>query len=163
MYTCRGGIVAGVVYLYITTNTPVFVGMFQKAIYLEEKPVNSFDLLNPPMQSQKENTQYHISESFYGTEYPNSFFDIIYPNENRELERPTLSYFHGGGFFFGSKNRGDTMATGDSTVLLDDICAHGYNIVHVDYALVPDSHFLVHVIQSNQELGSFARQADNQS
>ncbi|MBD5117009.1 MAG: alpha/beta hydrolase, partial [Ruminococcaceae bacterium] len=80
----------------------------------------------------------------------NSFLDIIYPDENLETDRPTLFYFHGGGFFAGSKNMGDPMAASDSTALLDDLCAAGYNIVNVDYALVPDCHFPVPLIQANR-------------
>ena len=33
---------------------------------------------------------------------------------------------------------GDPMAVGEATALIDDICAQGYNIVNVDYTLVPD-------------------------
>lgn len=64
-------------------------------------------------------------------------------------DRPTLFYFHGGGFFGGSKNDGDPLAESDATALLDDICAEGFNIVNVDYALVPDYHFPTPLIQAN--------------
>lgn len=36
--------------------------------------------------------------------------------------------------------------------LLDDICAAGYNVVNVDYGLVPDCRFPVPVIQANHAL-----------
>ena len=45
---------------------------------------------------------------------------------------------------------GDPMAATEATALLDDICAAGYNIVNVDYALVPDYHFPVPLIQANR-------------
>ena len=63
-----------------------------------------------------------------------------------------MFYFHGGGFFGGSKNMGDPMAAGEATALIDDICAQGYNIVNVDYALVPDYLFPVLLIQLNEAI-----------
>lgn len=45
---------------------------------------------------------------------------------------------------------GDPMAASEATALLDDLCAAGYTIVNVDYALVPDYHFPVPLIQANQ-------------
>lgn len=47
---------------------------------------------------------------------------------------------------------GDPMAVDESNELLTDICAQGYNLVNVDYALVPDYHFPVPLIQMNQAL-----------
>ncbi len=66
-----------------------------------------------------------------------------------ETERPTLFYFHGGGYFGGSKNMGDPMASNESTFLLDDLCAQGYNIVNVYNALLPDYCFPTPHIQVN--------------
>lgn len=138
-------------YFYAATHTQIVVGLLQKlSTSATGNPVNSFDPFNPPITGLKENGQYLISEIRYGTEYPNSYLDIIYPNEDLEADRPTLFYFHGGGFFAGSKNMGDPMAASESTALLDDLCAQGYNIVNVDYALVPDCHFPVPLIQANQ-------------
>lgn len=139
------------VYFYAATHTQMVVGLLQNlATSATGNPINSFDPFNPPMAGLKENGQYLISEIQYGTEYPNSYLDIIYPNEDLEADRPTLFYFHGGGFFSGSKNMGDPMAASESTALLDDLCAQGYNIVNIDYALVPDCHFPVPLIQANQ-------------
>ena len=150
------GIVLGVLlalviglYFYLTTHTQVIVGMLQKLSY-GDAPFNSYEPFYEPINGKKENGQYLISEICYDTEYPNSFLDIIYPDEKLETDRPTLFYFHGGGFFSGSKNMGDPMAASDSTALLDDICSAGYNIVNVDYALVPDCHFPVPLIQANR-------------
>ncbi|MBD5116661.1 MAG: alpha/beta hydrolase, partial [Ruminococcaceae bacterium] len=110
------GIVLGVLlalviglYFYLTTHTQVIVGMLQKLSY-GDAPINSYEPFYEPINGKKENGQYLISEICYDTEYPNSFLDIIYPDENLETDRPTLFYFHGGGFFAGSKNMGDPMA-----------------------------------------------------
>lgn len=44
---------------------------------------------------------------------------------------------------------GDPMAVNEATALIDDLCAEGYNIINVDYALVPDYHFPVPLQQMN--------------
>ena len=131
---CIGG------FFIVATHTQIVVGFLQKMAD-NGKPLNSFEPLNEPQNGLKENGQYLISEIEYAKDYPNSFLDIIYPDENREADRPTLFYFHGGGFFAGSKNMGDPLAANEATALIDDLCAAGYNIVNVDYALVPDEHF----------------------
>lgn len=142
-------ILAGGACIYVTSHTQTIVGAIQK-MASGEKPLNSYEPLHAPVNGTKENGQYIISEICYGTEYPNSFLDITYPDGDISSDRPTLFYFHGGGYFFGSKTMGDPMAASDSTALLDDLCAQGYNIVNADYGLVPDCHFPVPLIQANQ-------------
>lgn len=151
-------ILIGAAYVYVTTHTQLLVGKIQQLTY-GEKPINSYDPFYSPMEGVKENGQYKISEIKYSDEYPNSYFDIVYPDENTKEVRPTLIYFHGGGFFAGSKNMGDPMAANDTTALLDDLCAQGYNLVNIDYALVPDYHFPTPLIQANQ---AFAYLMDHQ-
>ncbi len=143
-------IVLGICGFFIcTTHTQIAIGFLQK-FSDNGKPLNSFDPLYEPVNGLKENGQYLISEIGYASDYPNSFLDITYPDDGIEADRPTLFYFHGGGFFAGSKNMGDPLAANEATYLLDDLCTQGYNIVNVDYALVPDEHFPVPLIQANQ-------------
>lgn len=138
-------------YFLLTANTQIIVGMIQKGMYGDSSP-NTYEPLYTPGEGLTAAGQYKINDIAYGTEYPNSFLDITYPDSNTEIDRPTLFYFHGGGFFGGSKNMGDPMAASEATALLDDICAQGYNIVNVDYALVPDYHFPVPLVQANQAI-----------
>lgn len=138
-------------YIAVTNNPQLVVGMIQKSMYKEASP-NSFEPLNEPYKGIKENGQYLISEIKYSEEYPNSYLDIIYPDNNIEVNRPTLFYFHGGGFFGGSKNMGDPLVASEATYLIDDIVSNGYNVVNVDYALVPDYHFPTPLIQMNQAI-----------
>lgn len=133
-------------FLVFTFHTHIIVGILQKASY-GNKPINSYEPFYDPINGKKNNGQYLISEIKYDKEYPNSFLDITYPNEDQKSDLPTLFYFHGGGFFAGSKNMGDPLAESEATALLDDICSKGYNIVNVDYALVPDYHFPTPLIQ----------------
>lgn len=148
-----------ILYFVLTCNTQIVIGLLQKMSY-GDNPINSYEPFYDPINGKKDNGQYLISEINYDTEYPNSFLDITYPDENREVDRPTLFYFHGGGFFAGSKNMGDPMAATEATYLLDDICAAGYNIVNVDYALVPDCHFPVPLIQANRAIAYIQEHAD---
>lgn len=160
------GIIIGIIltlaigiYFFLTTNTQIIVGMIQKSFY-NDKPFNSYEPFYAPINGKKDNGQYLISEIQYDTEYPNSFLDVIYPDENFETKRPTLFYFHGGGFFSGSKNMGDPLATTEATALIDDLCAQGYNIVNVDYALVPDCQFPVPLIQANRAFAYMQKHCD---
>lgn len=147
------------IYFLLTTHTQIIVGMIQKGMYGDSSP-NSFEPLNTPSEGVTAMGQYKISDIKYGTEYSNSFLDITYPDSNTEIDHPTLFYFHGGGFFGGSKNMGDPMAANEATALIDDLCAQGYNIVNVDYALVPDYHFPVPLIQMNEAIRFIAEHKD---
>ena len=136
-------------YFVLMTHTQIIVGFIQNISSETVNTKNSFEPLREPYKGTKSNGQYIIAEINYSKEYPNSYLDIIYPNENIEEDRPTLFYFHGGGFFGGSKNDGDPLAESDATALIDDICAEGFNIVNVDYVLVPEYHFPIPLIQAN--------------
>ena len=136
--------------IYFATHTQIVIDIIQKGAMVNGKPLNSYEPLYDPVNGEKENGQYLISEINYGSDYPNSFFDITYPDDDLEADRPTLFYFHGGGFFAGSKNMGDPLAASEATYLIDDLCAKGYNIVNVDYVLVPEGHFPDPLIQANQ-------------
>ena len=136
-------------YFMLMTHTQIIVGFIQNISRETVNTKNSFEPLREAYEGTKSNGQYTIAEINYSKDYPNSYLDITYPNENVEEDRPTLFYFHGGGFFGGSKNDGDPLAESDATALLDDICAEGFNIVNVDYALVPDYHFPTPLIQAN--------------
>ena len=146
-------------YFYVTSHTQIFVGVIQKGMYGDGSP-NTFEPLYTPGEGVTAAGQYKINDIAYGAEYPNSFLDITYPDCNTEADRPTLFYFHGGGFFGGSKNMGDPMAASEATALLDDLCAQGYNIVNVDYALVPDHHFPVPLLQMNEAIRFIAEHKD---
>ena len=136
--------------LLLMTHTQIIVGAIQKLSAGTVNTINSYDPLGEPMEGLKDNSQYIITEIKYSENYPNSFLDITYPDENRETARPTLIYFHGGGFFGGSKSVGDPLAESDATALLDDICAEGFNLVNIDYVLVPEYHFPAPLIQANE-------------
>lgn len=136
-------------YFVLMTHTQIIVGFIQNISSGTVNTKNSFEPLREAYKGTKSNGQYIIAEVNYSTDYPNSYLDITYPNEDIEEDRPTLFYFHGGGFFGGSKNDGDPLAESDATALIDDICAEGFNIVNVDYALVPEYHFPTPLIQAN--------------
>lgn len=136
--------------LTLMAHTQIIVGTIQKLSASTVNTINSYEPLGEPMEGVKDNGQYIITEVKYSENYPNSFLDITYPDENRETSRPTLIYFHGGGFFGGSKSVGDPLAESDATALLDDICAEGFNLVNIDYVLVPEYHFPAPLMQANE-------------
>lgn len=136
--------------LTLMTHTQIIVGTIQKLSASTVNTINSYEPLGEPMEGVKDNGQYIITEIRYSDKYPNSFLDITYPDENRETSRPTFIYFHGGGFFGGSKSVGDPLAESDATALLDDICAEGFNLVNIDYVLVPEYHFPAPLMQANE-------------
>lgn len=136
--------------LILLTHTQIIVGMIQKLSANTVNTVNSYEPLGKPMEGVKDNGQYVITEIKYSENYPNSYLDITYPNKDRDASNPTLIYFHGGGFFGGSKCVGDPLAESDATALLDDICAKGFNLVNIDYVLVPEYHFPDPLIQANE-------------
>jgi acetyl esterase/lipase len=136
--------------LILMTHTQFIVGSIQKLSAGTVNTKNSYEPLGETMEGVKDNGQYIITEIKYSDNYPNSFLDITYPDKNRETSRPTFIYFHGGGFFGGSKSVGDPLAESDATALLDDICAEGINLVNVDYVLVPEYHFPAPLIQANE-------------
>ncbi|MGM0322453.1 hypothetical protein IGI82_003653 [Enterococcus sp. AZ067] len=153
-------VIVGGIYLLVTSRPQIVIGAIQKVIYKQSSP-NSFSPLYSPIDSLKENGQYLKSEIAYDKDYPNSFLDIIYPDQNFEVDRPTIFYFHGGGFFAGSKNMGDPLAASPATYLIDDMVSKGFNVVNVDYALVPDYHFPVPLIQMNQAIGYMKEHAED--
>ena len=136
--------------LILATHAQIIVGAVQKLAAGTVNTINSWEPLCEPMEGIRENGQYIITEIRYSDNYPNSFLDITYPDQDREAPRPTLIYFHGGGFFGGSKSFGDPLAGSDATALLDDICAAGFNLVNIDYVLVPEYHFPAPLVQANE-------------
>ena len=146
--------------LILMTHTQIIVGTIQKLSASTVNTINSYEPLGEPMEGVKDNGQYIITEIKYSENYPNSFLDITYPDENRETARPTLIYFHGGGFFGGSKSVGDPLAESDATALLDDICAEGFNHVNIDYVLVPEYHFPAPLMQTKEAFQFMMDHAD---
>ena len=146
--------------LVLATHTQIIVGAIQSLSAGTVKTTNTFEPEGESVDAVRDNGQRIITEIAYADEYPNSFLDITYPDSDTSVRRPTLVYFHGGGFFGGSKSVGDPLASSDVTSLLDDICVAGYNLVNVDYGLVPDCRFPVPVIQANQALAWCAAHAE---
>ena len=97
---------------YVSTHPQIIIGGIQKMLYRNGKPINSYQPFAPAMRRVKENGQLYVTEIQYGTDYPNSYLDITYPNEDTTVCRPTVIYFHGGGFFGGDKSMGDPVAIG---------------------------------------------------
>ena len=150
MAVCVVVVLTAGLFFRLMTDTQIIVGAIQNLSQGIVNTKNLYEPLRDPVRTTKDNGQFIITEIRYAEEYPNSFLDITYPDENLETDRPTFIYFHGGGFFGGSKCDGDPLAEGDATALLDDICAEGFSLVNIDYALVPEYHFPTPVLQANE-------------
>lgn len=136
----------------------VLIGLFQG--YQNQ---NSYEPRNGaiPSRTVKENGMLYLNDIKYADEYPNSFLDITYPNKNVEEKRSTFIYIHGGGFFGGDKVSGDPLAQNDdSNYLFDSIVKENYNLINMNYALVPQYKFPVPEIQLHQAIEFLVNHAD---
>jgi acetyl esterase/lipase len=128
------------------------VGALQTALY-KDRPINSFAPLHSAFCGVRENGEFAITEVRYGDVYPNSFLDFIYPNGDTKFLRPTVVFLHGGGYFSGEKSSGDPLAVGNPDVtILHEIVAHGYNLVNMDYCLMPEGKFPIPLLQLDEAL-----------
>jgi acetyl esterase/lipase len=126
-------------------------------------PLNSFQPALPTSTRVRDDGIVYVNDLEYGTDYPNSFLDIWYPDGDRSTKRPVLVNFHGGGFFIGDKVMGDPLAASTAgfeksvnAMFLSD----GFAVVCPTYALAPSFRFPVQVVQANQVLAFLASRAD---
>ena len=130
-----------------------------RTVYSGHKP-NEWTPWNEPGLTTKENGLVCRNDVRYGETYPNSYADIWYPDSSG-AKRPTIVYYHGGGFIFGNKASGDPMQTGNGGVgKLERIVQEGYNLVNADYALAPEYRFPVPIRQCDELLRYLTEHAD---
>ncbi|WP_411342545.1 alpha/beta hydrolase [Paenibacillus sp. WLX1005] len=138
--------------MYINQHPSIIVSWIQDALY-QGKPINSYQPAHQPEEQLKQNGIVYRNDIAYAHQYPNSYLDISYPDPHRFANRPTIIYFHGGGYFGGDKAMGDPLAeNNNANALFNDLVQHGYNVVNVNYALVPEYRFPVPLIQMNQAI-----------
>jgi acetyl esterase/lipase len=126
------------------------VGAIQWLVYHDQQ-VNLMEPHKTPQDRVHTNGIRYRSDITYGSTFPNSHLDIAYPTADTTVRRPTILYWHGGGFFGGDKAMGDPPATSsDSRAVFEALLTAGYNLVSINYALVPDHHFPDPVVQMNQ-------------
>lgn len=141
-----------------TFHTQWMIGLFQSAF--GSVADSTMEPRDPQLDGPQPGGQYRISNIQYTTEYPNSYFDIVYPDSDRTTKRPTLVYVHGGGFFFGTKQSGDPLSGAKSNAIFQALTDKGWNIVTMDYALVPGHHFPTPLRQMDQFLAFLTDHAD---
>lgn len=128
------------------------IGKLQTALY-GDKPINSFEPPHTAFCGARENGEFAITEVRYGNTFPNSFLDFVYSSSELQHQRPTVVYLHGGGYFGGGKSSGDPLAAGNpDAALLHEIVAHGYNLVNLDYCLMPEGKFPIPLLQLDEAL-----------
>ncbi len=114
----------------------------QKMVFkktLKGAKANSFEPRNVPNQQVRSDGVLYVNDICYDTEYPNSHLDIWYSDEDIAKKRPTIIYFHGGGFIFGDKLTGDPLAEAAENGMNfnAEIAKRGYNFVSANYCLAP--------------------------
>lgn len=130
-----------------------------KKVYNGRKP-NSFDPWNTPGKRTLDNGLALFNDLCYGATYPNSYFDVWYPDDSGK-RRPTFLYLHGGGFLFGDKSSGDPLAAGQGgSAKLLKIVQAGYNLVNANYALAPAYRFPAQIRQLDELLRYLISHAD---
>lgn len=118
-----------------------------------EGNANSFEPKENSMQVNDPQITY-ISDIRYGDVYPNSYLDIYCANEEGVEKKPVFFYIHGGGFAGGDKMEGDPAAAssdaeGTDSYLLE-ICKRGWQVVSVNYALIPEYLYPVPISQIDE-------------
>lgn len=125
---------------------PQYIGQFVGKV----ANLNSFEPVAETAYTVRDDGSFLVNDLQYGKDYPNSFLDIIYPSKDTAIKRPTILYLHGGGFFGGSKVSGDPLASGGVDDFCDYLVHKGFNLVKMDYALVPEYIQPTQLIQLDQ-------------
>lgn len=121
------------------------------ALTMQGREVNSFSAPKETARSLIDGGILYVNDIKYSDEYPNSFLDIWYTNENIKEKRPTFIHIHGGGNLFGDKVAGDPLAKevkGDLSYY-KDLARRGYNVVSINYCFSPDYRAPAQIIQVN--------------
>ena len=126
------------------------------------KSVNSFEPLHEPGRRMTDLGELWVNDVRYGDTYPNSYCDIWFPDKDTKKKRPTIFYFHGGGFFFGSKTMGDPLAAkpAENERFISEFLREGFNLVNADYALTTDYIFPVPILQMNELFAFFLKHGE---
>ncbi len=134
--------------------------LVQKKAY-DGRPVNSYEPFQEPGDREKNGVRI-LNDLQYGTEYPNSYLDLMIPAHETGETVPLILYFHGGGFLFGSKSKGDPLAAGNvaEAGLFERLLEEGYAIASADYALAPEYRFPVPFRQVDEALHYLIRVSD---
>lgn len=142
--------------LLIANSQDGSVKLLQAYLYSQwDREPNSFEPYSPPQDAVRSDGLRIRTNVKFGSEYPNSFLDIWYPMADDRVQRPTVVFMHGGGWFMGSKEMGDPLAAGStesSTELSKLIALGGFNFVNLDYALAPAYRYPVPLIQLNDAI-----------
>lgn len=141
-----------------TYHTQWMIGLVQSA--LGSVADSTMQPRDPQLDGIQPGGQYRVSNIQYATEFPNSYFDIVYPDADRTKKRPTLVYVHGGGYFFGTKQSGDPLSGATSNAIFQALTDKGWNIVTMDYALVPGHRCPTPLRQLDQFLAYLTAHAD---
>ncbi len=131
------------------------------------KKANVWEPYQTPGVKTLENGIVCMNDIAYGSEFPNSFFDIWFPDQNRSNKKPAIVYFHGGGFCMGDKSSGDPLSTENQSEgekehssMLMEMVKRGYIVINASYALAPQYRFPCQIFQTDQVFSYLKLHAD---
>lgn len=145
-------IIVVIVGLFITTSlTPTpLISLLQMKMVKGE--VNSFKPKEEPATLHLPDGTVYIRNIEYGTKNPNSFLDIYLP-DSKSKSNPTVLFVHGGGFAWGDKTVGNPLSekeNKESPHYLRTLAKKGFNVVSINYALTPETHYPEPVFQLDE-------------
>jgi len=127
-----------------------------------KRPPNSFDPESETQSRVRSDGVRYVNDIRYGTQYPNSYLDLWYPDDDTSVKRPVIVYFHGGGFIFGDKMTGDPMAVSseEGGSVFVELLKEDVNIVSAAYAFAPEYRCPTQLHQVNEVLGFLNKNHD---
>lgn len=142
---------AGILLLFLQPH--LYVCLMQR-MGMVSGEVNSYEPKSIQETQELNNNITLYKNIQYGEQYPNSYLDIYKNKQDKEGTFHVFFYIHGGGYAWGDKAEGDPTAdsgdVGEATEYLQRICASGYHVVSVNYALTPEYTYPTPIFQIDE-------------
>lgn len=119
------------IYIIINLINPSFFLKFIQKYYYH------IELDSKIAITEKKIDNYLVIENInYSDKYKNSYLDIYISDK----DNPTYIYIHGGGYAWGDKSGGSSKGlTSGTTFYFNELLANNFNVVSVNYNLVPST------------------------
>ena len=147
--------------LVCLTNADVAIRVYQKTGMTDGNPNKTSEDSGITTIAEDVVCHYGI---LYDDTYPNGFLDIY--RDTTGIQHPVYVFVHGGGYAWGDKRTGDPLGEGakeldGQTELFVELVRHGYTVVSVNYALVPDYRYPVPFLQLNNAFRFLSEHQDD--
>lgn len=157
-------VVIALLAVIIVMQTPPLYVMYLQHTGMVTGKVNSYEPKGATGVQQLSDQVELRTNIEYADEYPNSFMDIYLYDPQSGETHPTFFYLHGGGFAWGDKLEGDPTGVkpnaAGGTSYLQSVCEVGYNVVSINYALIPEYKYPTPLYQVDQAIHFLLNNAD---